>query len=278
MYIAFFDFHNTITLNIFTPVIFHGLTTLYYWRMIIDYFGEEILFLFASPILRALLSSCITAKNDGYFMVWVCVDSLFPLVVLPWTFQPFSQVLLWLCIGFFCFVFLFILMFSKKNGWSKALEQVLSLVMVVIFYEELFFEMEYAMVMFHDITWGNREICSHQPSSKLNVKCYTEPNEKSWAGSSTRTYHKTFVSRLLPVSPFIHRVSLAVILYFNLVPKDYALGINFCWSVVFYAVVFYETMMAPTIKLERNYKAGSSIRLPGPILESVNLDKCKKEY
>lgn len=262
--------------NIFNPVFFHGLTTLYLWRMIVDYYGKEVLFLFASPFLRVMLSPFITENNDGWFMVWVCVDSLLPFAVLPWTFQPFSQELLWLTTGFNLMLCTFFLIFAGKYGGFKAMEEVISTGLNIIFYEQTFFEMEYAMVMFHDITWGNREVRSDQPVSKLNIRCHTGPNETSWAGAHIQKYRKTFVSWLLTVSPFIYRVSLVVILYFKLVPKDVALETILCLASLTFVIVLCETIVAPKIKFERSYEPGSSIKLPGPILEFVNLDECEK--
>ena len=262
--------------EIILPVVMHCLTTLYLWGMIVAYFGEEILFLFASPILRVLLSPYITEDNDGWFMAWVCVDSLFPFVVSPWTFQMTSQLVVWPSIVSGILICAIFLIFGVKYGGYKSLELVISFGLSVLFYEQKFFEVDYAMIMFHDITWGNREVRSDKQLAKLNIECHTGPHEKTWAGVGSQKYHKTFLSWLLTISPFIYRASLVVILYLKLVPKDIALSTILIVAIVTNVIVMYETIVTPKFKFERSYKPGSSIKLPGPILEFVNLDECEK--
>ncbi len=186
----------------------HCLTTLHLWGMIVDYFGEKILFLFASPVLRVLLSPYITEDNDGWFMVWVCVDSLFPFIVFPWTFQMTSQVVAWPSIVSSILICAIFLIFGVKYDGYKSLELVISFGLNVLLYEQNFFEVDYAMIMFRDITWGNREVRSDKHLAKLNIECHTGPHEKSWAGVGSQKYHKTFLSLLLTISPFIFRAIL----------------------------------------------------------------------
>jgi len=263
--------------NIFNVLILYtGMILYIIWTLVVDHFGKNYLFLFASPMLRVLLSPCISAKNDGWFMLWVCIDSLTPWVFLIWAMPPISTL-----VGWWFFVVCLVLYLSMaalifyKHGFGTAATISIDILLRPLLFEQQQFEMDYAMVMFHDIAWGNREVTSSQQPSKLDIKCTTKPSEKAWAGSSQLAFKKTFGSYLLTASPFIYRLLLFVVIWFHFLPLDICLPILVIFPLIMYIAGFFELLFAPNMKYERSYKAGSAIKLPGPILKYVDLDMCK---
>merc|ERR1719232_425663 len=147
-----------------------------------------------------------------------------------------------------------------------------------LLFELQLFELEYTCYMFDDVVWGNREVFSKVQSTKLEIKCTSDPKNKVWARPSTPPkYKRTYRLIFIKMFPFLFRMLFGLLIWFKVFTISFT--INAIITLAFlnnYFFAFGELLCAPKMRQQRSYKPGSSLKLPGPILEHVDLDKCEK--
>merc|ERR1719232_1405413 len=85
-----------------------------------------------------------------------------------------------------------------------------------LLFELQLFELEYTCYMFDDVVWGNREVFSKVQSTKLEIKCTSDPKDKVWARPSTPPkYKRTYRSIFIKMVPFLFRMLIASLLWFK---------------------------------------------------------------
>jgi len=242
----------------------HSCFLLVVYGMAFETFGPYSLLVFASPILRFLLCHRINAKNDHFFLNWIIAESILPWLILI-ILRPVLQDPLMIA-GLSVTVSLLVLMlalFFLKCGPGTAASILVVMIIELFCLELQAFEFEYALIMFNNVAWGNREVKSDKASSVLDIKCRTDPKEKTWAGSSPPNFKKTLGCTFMTLIPYIHRIAIVLLILFKVVPINIAaFSIAACWLLTV-PVCCFELLLSPKdSKQERSYKAGSAIEVP----------------
>ena len=214
-------------------------------------------------------------KNDRVFLGWAVADSLVPFVLLPWTFEYIGiNKALGAITGLFTLAL--VGMYAIKCGVGTAAQILITLVLNLTTFELQIFELEYACWFFEDIAWGNREVVSLVPTTKLDIPCNPASKKSTWAGVSSSAYKKTCGSTLLTTVPFFYRLVLVLVIWSDRVSVSTSFIMLMFSPMLANIISLSELFLAAKSTQERSYEAGSLLKLPGPILKHIDVEMCKE--